>query len=315
MVRAVSIGWLTRDDIVLADGMTHMGTAGGGALYSAVGAAIWIDGVALHAVAGMETIETTREAVAAYGLDTRGIEPAPGRGIELWLLHESDVHKQQLPKVGSAVPAALDARRGPVPEALRSAAGYHIAPQTPAGTLAAIAAVRDLPQRPLVTVDILADAFVDAAPYRDLSFLRGVSAFLPSETEIARIWSPPDIEAWVVEQAKRLDCHVGAKLGARGAIIAVRGGKRLLHIPAYPADVLDTTGAGDAFCGGFLAGLIGGADLETAAAMATVSASLVVEACGALATARPSPAERQRRLDRIRDASNVDVLSADLRET
>lgn len=43
-------------------------------------------------------------------------------------------------------------------------------------------------------------------------------------------------------------------LGARGALLCLRG--HMIRIPAYPCRVTDTTGAGDAFWGGFLSGFL-----------------------------------------------------------
>jgi sugar/nucleoside kinase (ribokinase family) len=47
------------------------------------------------------------------------------------------------------------------------------------------------------------------------------------------------------------------KLGARGAMHASADGERT-HLPATPAWVVDTTGAGDALCAGFLAAWLSG---------------------------------------------------------
>ncbi|MEA2780456.1 MAG: hypothetical protein QOK29_2000, partial [Rhodospirillaceae bacterium] len=51
--------------------------------------------------------------------------------------------------------------------------------------------------------------------------------------------------------------------------------------------------------GGFIAGLVAGRDIAECAAMGTVSASYVVEACGALETARPANSERDQRLKAV----------------
>ena len=134
------------------------------------------------------------------------------------------------------------------------------------------------------TMDILADGFIDASAYRDLSFLQYITAFLPSEAEIARIWRPSSIEAWLKENASRHGCHMIAKLGERGALVCEASTGALSHVPSFPARVIDTTGAGDGFCGGFIAGLVAGEPLEVCAAMGTVSASYVIEAYGALET-------------------------------
>jgi hypothetical protein len=54
------------------------------------------------------------------------------------------------------------------------------------------------------------------------------------------------------------------------------------HIPPYPACVIDPTGAGDSFCGGFAVGLTDTGDPIRAAQYGTVSASWVIQGYGAL---------------------------------
>jgi sugar/nucleoside kinase (ribokinase family) len=297
MIDLVAVGWLTLDDIVLPDRTYDQDVLGGGALYAAIGAQIWNDRVGIHSVTGRPYIEAVQSALQAHGLDASGVACIDGNGLQLWILHESNADKQQIPKLSSSTAAEMDAGRGPLPESYRqSARGYHIAPQGSASTLATIRALTALPRRPVLTLDVLADAYVDPAGYRDLSFLKGVTAFLPSDAEIERLWAPADLESWVVEQARQANCHVAAKLGDQGSIVCEGRGGMLHCVPIYPADVLDTTGAGDSYCGGFLAGLVAGRPVAECAAMGTVSASFVVEARGALATRRPAAEERDTRL-------------------
>jgi sugar/nucleoside kinase (ribokinase family) len=82
--------------------------------------------------------------------------------------------------------------------------------------------------------------------------------------------------------------------------LVARPVRALYRVPAHPAHVVDTTGAGDAYCGGFVAGLAPGRPVGECAAMASVAASYVVEACGALATAGPTDTERDARLRAVR---------------
>src|SRR2546428_9712796 len=70
----------------------------------------------------------------------------------------------------------------------------------------------------------------------------------------------------------------------RGAIV-LRGGREI-EVGGFPADeVVDQTGAGDAFCAGLALGLADGDDLETAARFANAVASFAVEGVGTLALA------------------------------
>jgi ribokinase len=147
-------------------------------------------------------------------------------------------------------------------------------------------------------MDILADEMIDASRYADLSYLDCLDAFLPSEAEIARIWAPARIEDWLAETARRGHAHIVGKIGPKGSLLAEAGTGRITHVPALDVDPADTTGAGDAYCGGFLAGLAAGRPLPECGAMGTVSASFVVEAYGALATRRPDPEERDIRYER-----------------
>ncbi|MEW9835171.1 carbohydrate kinase family protein [Mesorhizobium sp. ZMM04-4] len=261
--------------------------------------------VGIHSVAGRPYYKDTLTQIEARGIDASSIMRSEGNGLELWLLHESEVHKQQIPKLSSSNALGLDAERGPVKGPHAQALGFHLAPQGPESGVANAHRIAAFPQKPIVTMDILADSFVNATLYHDLDFLEHLTAFLPSEMEIARIWRPGSIEGWLKENAVRHRCHMVAKLGERGALVCEAATGVLTHVPAYAAAVVDTTGAGDGFCGGFVAGLVAGENAVAAAAMGTVSASYVVETYGALETCIPSDEQRKARLDDIRAATRA----------
>lgn len=78
--------------------------------------------------------------------------------------------------------------------------------------------------------------------------------------------------------------HRGARsvvitLGGAGALIADQTGVET--VPAYPVNVVDTTGAGDAFVGAVAAELARGVCLREAAQFATAMSALAVQAKGA----------------------------------
>ncbi len=74
---------------------------------------------------------------------------------------------------------------------------------------------------------------------------------------------------------------VAAKLGEKGCLLGHDG--RLLAIPPFvPEAVVDATGAGDAFDGAFLHGLVSGLSPEEAARLAVVCAGLSLRSRGAI---------------------------------
>lgn len=68
-------------------------------------------------------------------------------------------------------------------------------------------------------------------------------------------------------------------LGAQG--LAIAWGSGVLHIAGRPAHVVDTTGAGDCFCGYLAAGLARGDGMEQAAREANAAAAIAVQSLGA----------------------------------
>ena len=91
-------------------------------------------------------------------------------------------------------------------------------------------------------------------------------------------------EAMALHRA--LGIGVAVTLGEAGAAVATTEG--LLRIPAFPVTVVDTTGAGDAWCGVLAAALDRGLPLPVAARRASAAAAL---ACTRPGAAMPAAAE------------------------
>jgi sugar/nucleoside kinase (ribokinase family) len=103
--------------------------------------------------------------------------------------------------------------------------------------------------------------------------LRETDLFFPNEVELQALTGCPD-PADGLRALATGRTRVVAKLGAAGAMALE--GNNLVHVPAYPVQAVDTTGAGDSFNAGFLHRWLQGAPLEDCLRLGA--------ACGALST-------------------------------
>ena len=104
--------------------------------------------------------------------------------------------------------------------------------------------------------------------------------FLPSRKEASAISGRSDLGGML---GFFHDCGVGTtvvKLGKDGCIAMSPDGRILRH-PAFPVEVIDATGAGDAFVGGFLCGVSEGRGLESCLQMGCAAGALTVTGLGA----------------------------------
>ena len=122
---------------------------------------------------------------------------------------------------------------------------------------------------------------LNPAPGQRLSkeLIKQIDVLTPNETEAQLITGLPVGNLAQAEQAANylLDSGVGAvviTLGANGALITTSSGHH--HIPGREVQVLDSTGAGDAFSGALAVALAEGKDLVESAAFANAAAALQV---------------------------------------
>jgi ribokinase len=103
-----------------------------------------------------------------------------------------------------------------------------------------------------------------------------------NETELARFSGVEgDIDGAARALISRPDQHVVVTLGAAG--VRVVGAETIHAVQARPATVVDTTGAGDCFCGVMAAALSEGAALHEAVDFANAAAAVSTEHVGASA--------------------------------
>ena len=107
-------------------------------------------------------------------------------------------------------------------------------------------------------------------------FIDGFSPSLSEAQSILHIESPSEI----IREFLRLGCRaVALRMGELGSMGGDASG-RLYHVPPAEARIVDVTGAGNAYAGGWLCGLAQHRPMPECLAMASVSASFEIEQYG-----------------------------------
>ncbi|MBW3633652.1 MAG: sugar kinase, partial [Chloroflexi bacterium] len=148
----------------------------------------------------------------------------------------------------------------------------------PTARVLAFAKERGVP----VTLDVLAidrpdllQVIEPALPYVDY--------FMPGFDEarmICGLHERHDVIQFFLDRGVR---HTIFKMGAEGSSIAWRGTNgdiEEIRVPAFVSPVVDSTGCGDAYCAGFIVGLLRGWDIVDCARLGTAAAGLVIQGLG-----------------------------------
>ncbi|MEU6622297.1 PfkB family carbohydrate kinase [Streptomyces litmocidini] len=115
-----------------------------------------------------------------------------------------------------------------------------------------------------VSVDPASAGFLaELGADRFLAAAEGAETLLPNADEARSLTGRDEPEAAAAELSRRFPLVV-VTLGAAGALVA-EGGAVIARVAAPPARPVDSTGAGDAFTGAFLAARLRGADPVRAA--------------------------------------------------
>jgi sugar/nucleoside kinase (ribokinase family) len=101
---------------------------------------------------------------------------------------------------------------------------------------------------------------------------------LPNDEQVLALSGESDLVAGCQVLLRRGIGCVAATRGGDGAVVVDAGGGET--VPAFPVDVVDTTGCGDSFSAGFLRGLALGRSRRDAAILGCAAAALVAQGLG-----------------------------------
>lgn len=180
-------------------------------------------------------------------LDVRGVQILPGKTIHIYMIYHEDGSVDAPVEMG----VARNMGETPIPEEYMDAGLFHIAPIPPEEQLKALKRL----EGKIVSLDFNPTYMED---YRERTALMReivsrIEVIFPNEREALTITRAPTVE----EAARRLH-EWGAKLvvitrGERGVLLYDGEFREFPALPISEDEIVDPTGAGDAFAGGFLA--------------------------------------------------------------
>jgi sugar/nucleoside kinase (ribokinase family) len=298
MLDVVCLGNVTIDDIVLHDGTTRMACFGGDAIYAALSARMWSDAVQFVAPIGNDYPAEHIACLQAAGLDLRGMPRREVPTHRNWVIYEQDGRRTWVLRTDERNFFLLSPLTIDVPQVFRQTRSFLILAMDLAAQEDLVAGLRG--GDTLIALDPQED-YIPGNEQRVLNMLAGVDIFLPSEIEVQRLVGHQDYHRAAIQFAD-LGCTIVAiKLGGQGSLLYEACSGRFIRLPAASVQLVDTTGAGDSFSGGFMASYLQTGDVERAGIAGTVSASFAVEDFGLNHLFDVTRAQAKHRLDSFAD--------------
>lgn len=308
--KCLMIGGIREDYCITHDGRAITGVIGGNAVYAAVGARLWTDQVGILSRIGRNYPLAWLDRLEDAGISTSGVrvldQELDSRTFYAYRTPEERVDANPIAhyaRWGLHLPEALkgyrtstegqEDRNRPTPATIRpddlsaeTMAGVGAAHLSPSDYLTHLTLPHLLQEMgvKIITLDP-SIRYMTPGFRRELpNVLQGLSAFLPSMYEATALKQIQPEPVWnLTDYFHSMGPPlVVIKAGKEGQYISDAQQNKRWHIPAYPTHAVDVTGAGDAFCGAFLYGLLVSGDPLEAALRGNVTASFVIEGSGAL---------------------------------
>jgi len=271
----LAIGSVIIDDIVYPDGRTSMGVLGGGGTHTAYGMVLSGETPSLGAVVGRDLPENIR-ARFENDFDTSGLIWVDHEQLRGWQIFEWNGKRSEIFRSEVSHPFLFEPYADNPHITYTSVTGLTVLrdPQYieswrnrfPMATL-----LWEPDRGYMMTGDY--EGFLVGIPYADI-----VSPNLLEAQTVYRIKDAVEIVRRMLADGVRV---MALRMGEKGSIVAQQGSSTAYQIPAVAvSEIVDQTGAGNTYCGGFIVGWCRHHDLVTAGCYGAVAASFALETIG-----------------------------------
>ncbi len=328
--RDVFVGEFQREFSLVVDDQWLLDAPGGNALYASVGYLVWEneESPGILTRVGEDFPQDWLDDFSNQRINVDGVVVLP-QAVDLrtCYIHQEHQTRQVIDpiphfsRLGITLPPALvgytsqhhfptdrrtkkdtSIREEDIPQNFLSATGAHLCPLDYL-THNLLPAVLRQQGFSTITLDP-SSSYMDPAYFGDIpGLITGLTAFIPSEEDLKNLYKGKTNDLW--EMAAEL-CRYGCEMviikrGANGQYLYDAASGKKWDITAYPARVQNPIGAGDAFCGGFLAGYRRNFDPLQAVLYGNVASSLVIEGSGPFFALQALPGLADARLDYLQD--------------
>lgn len=285
--RLLCIGNITIDEAFLPDGTTRADCLGGDALYAALAAKLFEPAVRMLAPLGGDLDRRVIEEIESAGFAAERLPRRDAPTVRNGVRYFSDGRREWDLRVSEAVFGELSIWPADLDEDAFSCPAVMISAMELEAQLATADALRASEARTLY-LDLQED-YIEGNEERLRGMIAKSAVFLPSEEEVRRLLGHDDFDRAVRELSSWGPHTVVVKLAERGSLVYDRKTGDTVHVPAAVVRAVDSTGAGDAYCGGFAAVHARTGDPVAAARAGSVAAAVAVSGFGVEALLRADP--------------------------
>ncbi|MCB0082078.1 MAG: carbohydrate kinase family protein [Caldilineaceae bacterium] len=287
MIDFLIYGKIIIDDILLADGAVVRSVLGGGGPQAAFGARLWHDSIGFLARSGTDMAAQHVQTLEMLDIDLHGWArfadiPTPYNQL---ISYDKDGYfatgdrSHMVMALDRAAWDQLLAQPLTLPNVYQAPQAIHLITEFAHEPMVEAAhALRK--QGALLSLEPIMDFRQWTNRGEMLEFFRHVDMVTPDWPSASGL-AGSDEPLTVMRYWARLGPRVIAiRHSEHGSYVWSADEDRVWHIPAVAVNVVDPTGAGNAYGGGLLAGWMGNRDVKTAGCYGAVSASFLVERVG-----------------------------------
>ena len=266
------------DDLILPDGEQRFGILGGAGTYAAAGMRIWSDRVGIVSGVGEDFEGLYGAWFDLNQIDRSGLQSRAPHTPRSWINYKSADERTETPRFGPDHFELMEPTVDDIPAAYHHARGLYLFRDANTRYWDRVFAFQAA-YHPTIIWEVHVGAANAHHWERVAAILSRIDLLSINLAEARQLCSLTD-PARIIEKLLSTGIKgVALRTGSEGTIVADQRG--VWRIPAYKLDVVDVTGAGNAFTGGFLVGYCtSNSDVRVAGQYGAVSASFMLEQFG-----------------------------------